>query len=717
MLSRYLFVLLVPFAPLLGGEKSMTFLDVLQVRSVNDGTLSRDGKWFAYTISSLDWKAGKRFTDLHLTETATGTRRQLTFTADKNETDPAFSPDGQWLAFLSDREGGAKQVYLMALGGGEARKISDVAGGVTSFSWRPDGRHLALLGGRDDQRQIYLWETGAAGYAKQARKHVTPVAAFRWAPDSSAIYFTAPDAADAVERRRMELKFDVRIVDTPKAALHLWELTLPASEARRLTSGAEFSVVAFQVAEKGGWIAFTGSDPDRHNTDIASQQADAFLVHAPTGKLERLTKNGVREGVPVVSPDGKWVAMTAPDEFQYFRRQRLYLRPTAGGEWRKAPGNNWDHEVAQTEWSRDGAKLYFDTGVSTSRNVFAIDAASGAIQQLTDRPGSLNATYHRDTDQFILSATDATHPNDYYIAPAAAAGQLNRWKKMSEANPQIGEFALGATETVRWKSTDGAMVEGVLVKPIGYERGKRYPLIVQVHGGPASATLAGFAGNMGSYHHVFAAGGYVVLAPNYRGSTNYGEKFRAQIAGDYFRQGYEDIMAGVDFLIAQGLVDPDRMGYMGWSAGGHWSNWTLTHTDRFKAISSGAGAMNWISMYAQNDSQFNREHYFSGKPYDNWENWWSQSPLKYIKNAKTPTLIHVGHDDPRVPRPQSEELHMALKKLGVPTEFIVYPRMGHGLTEPRFQMVKMVAEYNWFEKWIKGKEKWFEWKELVESVK
>lgn len=717
MTSRYFAALMAFVVPLLAGDKPMTFLDVLHIRTVGDGTLSRDGKWFAYSINSLDWKAGKRYADLHLTETATGARRQLTFTADKNESDPAFSPDGQWLAFLSDRDGGTKQLFLLALGGGEARKISDVPGGVASFAWRPDGRQLAMIAGRAEEKQIYLYEAGGSGYAKQARKHATPVEAFRWAPDSSALYFTAPDEMNAFERRRMELKFDVRVVDAPKAASHLWELPLPSKEARRLTSGGAFSVTGFQAADSGGWVAFTGAVPDRHNTDIASQQSDAFLLHVPTGKLERLTTNGVREGAPSVSPDGKWVAVTAPDDFQYFRRMRVYLRSTAGGEWRKAPGPNWDHEVSQPEWSRDGAKLYFDTGVSTSRHVFSIDAASGAIQQLTDRPGSINASYHRDTDQFILSATDPAHPNDYYIAPASAAGQLNRWKKMSDANPQIAEFALGATETVRWKSTDGAMVEGVLVKPIGYEQGKRYPLIVQVHGGPASATVAGFSGSYSTYHHIFAAGGYVVLAPNYRGSTNYGEKFRAQIAGDYFRQGYEDIMAGVDYLIAQGIADPARMGYMGWSAGGHWSNWTLTHTDRFKAISSGAGAMNWISMYAQNDSQFNREHYFSGKPYDNWEGWWGQSPLKYIKNAKTPTLIHVGHDDPRVPRPQSEELHMALKKLGVPTEFIVYPRMGHGLTEPRFQMVKMVAEYNWFEKWIKGKEKWLDWKELVESVR
>ena len=243
---------------------------------------------------------------------------------------------------------------------------------------------------------------------------------------------------------------------------------------------------------------------------------------------------------------------------------------------------------------------------------------------------------------------------------------------MTNSNPQVDELALGETEAIQWRSTDGKMVEGVLVKPLNYEPGRRYPLVVQIHGGPASATVLSFNAGHGYYSHVYAANGYMCLLPNYRGSSNYGEEFRTEIVGDYFRQGYEDIMAGVDHLIGEGMVDPDKLGAMGWSAGGHWSNWILTHTDRFKAISSGAGTMNWISMYAQSDVQRNRQNYFGAFPYDDFEALWDISPLKYINNAKTPTMIHVVHGDPRVPRPQSEELHMALKKLGVPTEFFVY---------------------------------------------
>jgi dipeptidyl aminopeptidase/acylaminoacyl peptidase len=270
---------------------------------------------------------------------------------------------------------------------------------------------------------------------------------------------------------------------------------------------------------------------------------------------------------------------------------------------------------------------------------------------------------------------------------------------------------------MQWKSTDGKTVEGVLVKPVGYEKGKKYPLIVQIHGGPAGADTLSFHSSNTNYPNVYAAAGYFVLMPNYRGSTNYGERFKMEIAEHYFKQGYEDIMSGVDQLISQGMVDPDKMGVMGWSAGGHWSNWILTHTNRFKAISTGAGAMNWTSMYAETDVQRIREYYFRGKPYDNFDYLWDISPLKYIKNAKTPTLIHVVDGDPRVPRPQSEELHMGLKKLGVPTEFFVYPGNTHGIPDARNQVVKMTAEFNWFEKYVKGKQGWFTWKDLLDTLK
>jgi dipeptidyl aminopeptidase/acylaminoacyl peptidase len=289
------------------------------------------------------------------------------------------------------------------------------------------------------------------------------------------------------------------------------------------------------------------------------------------------------------------------------------------------------------------------------------------------------------------------------------------WTRLTDPNPQVAGFALGEQEEITWRSNDGTMVGGVLVKPVGYQAGRRYPLIVAIHGGPAAADVLGFNGGYGS--QVYAGAGYVVLRPNYRGSTNYGERHRTDIVGNYFAAGFEDIMSGVDYLIAQGIADPDRMGALGWSAGGHWSNWILTHTDRFKAISSGAGVANWISMYAQSDVHRNRQFYLGDDlPYDDVDAYWDQSPLKYIRNARTPTMIHVVRGDPRVPSPQSIELHQALQRVGVPTELFLYPGSTHGIPDARNRLVKAVAEMAWMDHYVRGLGDKFHWRDVLETL-
>jgi dipeptidyl aminopeptidase/acylaminoacyl peptidase len=289
------------------------------------------------------------------------------------------------------------------------------------------------------------------------------------------------------------------------------------------------------------------------------------------------------------------------------------------------------------------------------------------------------------------------------------------WTQLVDANPQVADLALGEEVEVGWRSTDGTIVGGVLVKPVGYREGERYPLIVAIHGGPAGADVLGFNGGYGA--QVYAGAGYAVLKPNYRGSTNYGNAHRTDIVGDYFTLGFDDIMTGVDHLIAEGIVDGDRMGALGWSAGGHWCNWILTHTDRFKAISSGAGPMNWISMYAQSDVQRNRRYYIGDDVlYENFEPYWDQSPLKYITHATTPTMIHVVEGDPRVPSPQSVELHMALTKLGVPTELFMYPGRSHGIPDPRNRLVKSVSEKAWMDHYVLGQGETFDWRDVLETL-
>jgi dipeptidyl aminopeptidase/acylaminoacyl peptidase len=696
-------------------KRAMTFMDVMEMRSVGSGSISPDGKWVIYAVSIPQWKAGRRYTDIFIAAAdGASPPRQMTYTQEKNETSPEWARDSRSFAFLSDREG-ANQLYWMRADGGEARKVSDAKDGVNAFGFSRDGKWLAFSAGKAEERQLWLVDLGKDDAPAQLTKHATPIGNWEWSPDSARIFFISPDSVDKDDQKRREMKFDVRIVDPPRPPDHLWSVTIADKSEKRWTSGDAYAVGPFSLSEDAKLLAFQSRTTNRYAGGLDANESEIYLLTLGSGDIRRITDNKVGEGGVRISPDGKWLVYGAPDEYTYMRNTKYYVVSTSGGAARKLLGD-WDHSVSTPFWSGDSKAIYFTEGIGADQHWFAVTAADGKLTQLTRERGAMGGAFDRDTGMFLFNFTDPAQPGDYYVARPETIGQRSRWARVSLANPQVAGFQLGEYETVTWKSTDGRMVEGVLVKPVGYEAGKRYPLIVQLHGGPAAASMNSFSGGHGTYTHIFAANGYAVLQPNYRGSDNYGEKFRMEISGDYFRQAYDDIIAGVDHLIARGMVDPDKLGMMGWSAGGHWSNWTLTHTDRFKAISTGAGAMNWISMYAQTDVQTPREFYFKGKPWENWDHYVEVSPLRYIQNAKTPTLIHVCNGDPRVPKPQSDELHMALKKLGVPVEYIVYPQNTHGITDPRYQMVKMVSEFQWFEKWIKGKPDWFHWKSLLATL-
>ncbi len=596
--------------------------------------------------------------------------------------------------------------------GGEAKRVTDEKDGVNLFRWSPDGKHLAYSGGKPERRQIWLMPP-RGGEALQLTKHETPIVWWDWSPDSERIYFTSPERVDEDDLKRKEKGFDVQIVNQPQPPEHLWMIDVETKEEKRLTSGEEYTVSSVETSKDGRWIAFRGNSADRY---AGWMDSELYLLDLTSGKVTQLTDNKVSEGGFLFSPDSRWLAFSAADEFTTYRTSKIYLLPVGGGEWRKLP-TNFTYDASVSFWGDDSQTIYANTLVGVNNNLFSVPISGGRAKQIIKEDAAISVNRDEDSGTLIISYSDPAHPTDLYTSTWEKLGDPKGWVRLTRSNPEVEGMLLGKYETIRWKSTDGKTIEGLLIKPVGFQQGKRYPLIVQIHGGPASAYTNAFSGYYGNYVHIYAANGYAVFQPNYRGSSGYGERFRMEIAGDYFRQAFDDIMTGVDYLIKQrGIADPDKLGMMGWSAGGHWSNWTLVSTDSFKAISTGAGAVNWISLYAQTDVQFTREFYFEGTPYDSWDGYIRVSPLKYIKRAKTPTLIHFGEKDQRIPKPQGDELHMALKKLGVPTEYIVYPNMPHGLRNIRYQMVKMQAEFGWFEKWLKGKAEWFNWKEMLKTL-
>lgn len=728
-------VLTSALAALAHAQRPMTFMDVQEMRRAGSTDVSPDGRWMLYTVSFPDWEEADRQSDVFLVSTRDGlpSTKQMTFTAEKDEASPTWSRDGSFFVFASNRDaasnGSQRQLYLMRPDGGEARKITSAKDGVADFAFSRDGNWLVYRAGKSGEQQLYRLPVASVARAtteevepEQLTKQTAGVGSWELTRDSRRIYFITADTIDADEKQRREKKFTVDIQNAETPLSSLWALDLDPVRATRLTNDASISVSGFEVSPDGRWVGFRGVSADRYKRNITEEgiNSDLFLLEVATGGIERLTRNEeVGENGPFFTPDSRTVAFIAPDDMTQYSmtNRRAYVRPVEqrGGEFRKL-GTSFDGDIGGGFFSEDGRTYYFNAGIRATRQLMALDMRSGDVRQVTDMPAALAVNRHEDSGLFLIDYQDPRTPATLFaVNDIRDLTRRDRWRQLHDVNPQIRNIALGQEEEVTWRSTDGRMVGGVLVKPVGYREGQRYPLIVAIHGGPASADVLNFNGGYGA--QVYAGDGYVVLRPNYRGSTNYGEAHKTDIVGNYFPQGYEDIMAGVDHLIEQGIVDGDRMGSLGWSAGGHWSNWILVNTDRFKAISSGAGTSNWISMYAQSDVQRNRQHYLGGRlPYEDYDAYWNQSPLKYIANAKTPTMIHVVEGDPRVPSPQSVELHMALKKLGVDTELFMYPGRSHGIPDARNQLVKSVSEKAWMDYYVRGQGEKFAWRDVLETL-
>lgn len=734
--------------------RPMTFLDVQNMRTVNGQDVSPDGRQMLYTLSTPDWQNARRQSDIYLVSTDRGlsTTRQLTFTNDKNETGAKWSRDGSFIAFLSDRDatagggngrggaGGRNQLFVLRLDGGEAKRVTDARDGVSNFQFTKDGKSIVYTSGRQGDEVIYtinvadLW---TAPHATQLARHSTGMGNWQFSPDGRKIYFVSPDSIDRDDRVRNEKQFTVKPRSPQSSLASLWVFDLDTRQEKRLTNETTYSVSNPVVSPDGQWIAYHGMSTNRYERGNLEQMdyADLYLMNVATGNIERLTKNDlISEGSVSFSPDSKLIAFSAEDDFKFMHNEKIYVRPVdqPNAQWKKlgasldldvrvgGRGGGGDDGVQSSFWSAKGDSIYFNTGKRATTQFFAVSTQTGEAKQLTDVQGRIQVSRDAQSGRFLIDYEDPkTPPSTYTVASLSDVGNRAKWTQLTDPNAWARQqLALGDKEEVTWKSTDGTMVGGVLLKPVGYQAGKKYPLIVAIHGGPAAADMLTYNGGYNA--QVYAGAGYMVLMPNYRASTQYGDKFRTGTFGDYFTKGYQDIMTGVDNLIAKGLVDSTQMGALGWSAGGHYSNWIETHTDRFKAISSGAGVANWISMWSQSDTQRLRQWYVGDKMYwetpTEYQNWWKQSPIATIKNAKTPMFIHVVYGDPRVPRPQSEEMHMALSKLGVPNEFWVYPGDSHGIPDPRNQYVKAVAEMEWMDYYVRNSGKKFAWRDVLKSV-
>ena len=352
--------------------------------------------------------------------------------------------------------------------------------------------------------------------------------------------------------------------------------------------------------------------------------------------------------------------------------------------------------------------MWIVANMGVHSELFTIDVATGTSTQITDGDHAVQGWHYvASANRHVVQLDAPTRAGDLWIMDARTDAEPIRVTDVFGYLRR--DFRIPRQEKIQWPGADGVTIEGLVFYPLDYEPGTHYPLCVQTHGGPAASDKFGFQ-RWRDYVTVLTAMGYVVFKPNYRGSTGYGDAFLRDMVGSYFHQSHLDVMTGVDHLIERGLVDPDRMVKMGWSGGGHMTNKIITFTDRFKAASSGAGAANWVSMYAQSDVRTYRTPWFGGTPWQvdaPIDVYWKHSPLKNVANVTTPTLFLVGEDDLRVPMLQSVEMYRALKSLGVPTHLYVAPREGHVWQELRHELFKMNVELDWFETHATGRS--YEW--------
>lgn len=626
----------------------MSVRDTQNMTAVGSPTISPDGQWVLYTQAVRDWDDAQLRTRTHIWRVKTdGTeRRQLTF-GTANTTSPAWFPDGKRIAFLSSRPG---TTPAPAAGAG------------------------AAPGGEGGNQVFMMYVDG--GEAWQATKHEGGVSGFTISPDGTILLLTAQDPLTADDRRRQRDRDDAEVVDEQFRWSHLWTHAIESGKSARLTKG-DVVVSDPQWSPDSKTVAYV----TRPTTKVDDAAWSDVWVTDLAGNARKFYDNRGPDASPRWSPDGKTLAIVSsdrPGNTQWY--SKLYLFPAEGGT-PKILLKDFDLDFSTPIWAPDGRIVYWSTGQGTKIALFGVDVTTGELTTTKAPMAGVNGGWDLSADGSMWvfthnagnTSTDlwaARRQGDGYAAPV----------RLTEANPWITRehLQLGATETIRWRNTDGGTIEGVLTKPVGFKAGVRYPFVVNPHGGPSGADLEGFS----TFNQVLASNGFLVLQVNFRGSSNYGQKHLNANQNTWGMGDYDDIMTGVDHVIAQGIADPNRMVAYGWSYGGYMTFWMSTQTDRFKLISPGAGLTNLYSMYSTTDIPAYLDWFF-GKPWDNAALYDKLSPIRHVKNVTAKMLIMHGANDARVPPTQADEFYRALKDLGKDVTYIRYPRQGHGITEPR----------------------------------
>lgn len=659
-MRRYnLFVIIFSFVFLLinGAETNPahaptpTFKEFLSLKWPRSPMISPNGHYVLFSVYEVDWEDNERRMQLRLANIPAEETRQMTF-AKKSSYSPQWSPDSKFISFISARDE-KSQLYIMSVSGGEARQLTKSKTGVGRYRWSPDGKWIAYI---------------------------------------------ASDEKSKKEKAIEEKYGKFEIVDQKFNVSHLWLFEVESGKTEKLVDRDDLHVGGFDWSPDGSVIVFTA----RPDTRAESwSKSDIYVVNVVDKKILKIVEQPGSGRPPLWSPDGKTIAFSSRmGREEGFINEEICTISSEGGEI-TCLTKDFDENAYPLKWKEDG--IYFDAELGMSAHLFRINPATRKITQITkgDCWNGWAFSLSEDGDKMALTFEDATHfPEIYY-------SDVNNFnpKKLTNFFDQIKDWRLSNKETIKWKSKDGTEITGVLIKPADFDPKKKYPLLVVIHGGPASRSYPSYL-----YFHPFypieqwAAKGAIILDPNYRGSTGFGEAFRKLNYRNLGIGDYWDVISGVDYLVAQGFVDNERLGAMGWSQGGYISAFITTYSDRFKAVSVGAGISDWVTYYVNTDMHPFTRIYLGATPWEDEEIYKKTSPMTYINNAKTPTLIQHGEFDKRVPIPNAFKLYQGLQDKGVPVKFIIYKGFGHGINKPKERLAGLKHNWEWFNKYIWGEE-------------
>ena len=649
--SIFFLLCITLFSSNIFSQKNWTPKESMKIKSISQTDISHDGKYAAYVVREaiMEEKKSEYLNQIWVTNLVTKENYQYTYNL-KSSMSPKFSPDGKKIAFLSSRSG-KNQVWIMNTHGGEARKLTNEKKGVRSIKWSPDGKKISFLKNDDDTEE---------------------------------------------EKKSKENKTDVILVDKNFKYSHIYTYNLDEDSVFQITNG-DFSVNNFDYSPDGKKIIFSHQEDTNINTGFIN--TDISIIESNGKNIKFLIQRPGLDSNPIFSGDGnKFAFISSGGKQETIGLKDVYIYNLKSDEIKKL-SNTPNRDSNIISWTSDDKNLIISESINTTSQILLLPANGEQFISWSSKKykeGVITSIVKsKKSDKIILCYEKLDSPVELYITNS----NYPSFTKLTDIN-DFDFPKLSKTEIITWISSDGMEIEGILTYPKNYKKGMRYPVILQIHGGPAGVFSQRFNGRPGIYMtEYFSEKGYVTIKPNPRGSTGYGKDFRYANYKDWGYGDYEDVVSGVDKVIEMGIGDPNNQFVMGWSYGGYLTSFIVTKTNRFKAASMGAGLPNLISMVTTTDIQDYLVAHMGSEFWNDYETYEKHSAIYQIKNTTTPTQIIHGANDLRVPFTQGQEFYRALDRLGVDTEMVVYPRTPHGPREPKFLMDVSDRILTWFEKY------------------